>query len=370
MSRAIRVKGSNPMWGQVAGAVSRSFAYIPGFDTPTTDSEAVAAASVSGDNFAVASNAARWATGQPVVLTTTGALPGGLTAGNFVYLIRNSATSVSFAYTYGAAIAGTKITLSGTGSGVHTISYRAFKNFGNVGPVDFGVKESNSMFATPGYIKGDADAGSNPSTSFAWDWRKDTNLQTVMKFMTGATDGIGGRALLVAFEHVTASPIFAGGTNFVTIGNGTIGYKLALSASGVLQWRTFPGTARALTAALTAATRYKFLVHLDAKNGDVQLYADGGAFISGVQVPVTAVATMLPEMDDAVMLGSSPGLLTLAANNNTGSTEPVPSVTMAGTMRNLLLLDSTDMTAAQVARLFEEYKKGPNYCVPRYLASL
>jgi len=65
------------------------------------------------------------ATGDAVTLTTTGALPTGLTAGTTYYAVYVSSSTFSLATTRANALAGTKITTSGSQSGVHSISVGA-----------------------------------------------------------------------------------------------------------------------------------------------------------------------------------------------------------------------------------------------------
>lgn len=60
--------------------------------------------------------------GQKVQLTTTGSLPSGLSTSTDYYIIRASATLISFASSQANANAGTVISISG-GSGVHTMVY-------------------------------------------------------------------------------------------------------------------------------------------------------------------------------------------------------------------------------------------------------
>lgn len=60
-------------------------------------------------------------TGTPVVFTTTGALPTGLTAGTTYYWIRTGSTTGNVATSFANAQAGTTITTTGTQSGVHTM---------------------------------------------------------------------------------------------------------------------------------------------------------------------------------------------------------------------------------------------------------
>lgn len=60
-------------------------------------------------------------TGDAVYLTTTGALPTGLTANTLYYAVRIDANTFNLSTSRANAYAGTKITTSGTQSGVHTL---------------------------------------------------------------------------------------------------------------------------------------------------------------------------------------------------------------------------------------------------------
>lgn len=60
-------------------------------------------------------------TGTPVIITTSGALPTGLTAGTVYYWIRTGATTGNLASSFANAQAGTAINTSGTQSGTHTM---------------------------------------------------------------------------------------------------------------------------------------------------------------------------------------------------------------------------------------------------------
>ncbi len=60
-------------------------------------------------------------TGTPVIFTTTGALPTGITSGTKYYWIRTAATTGNVATSKSNALAGTTITTSGSQSGVHTM---------------------------------------------------------------------------------------------------------------------------------------------------------------------------------------------------------------------------------------------------------
>lgn len=61
------------------------------------------------------------ATGDQIYFTTTGALPTGLTASTYYYIIKIDANTFWLASSYANAIAGTKVNTSGSQSGVHTM---------------------------------------------------------------------------------------------------------------------------------------------------------------------------------------------------------------------------------------------------------
>ena len=71
----------------------------------------------------ITSNSHPFQTGDCVHLTTTGALPTGLSANTNYYVIVNNENTFWLATTYANAVAGTKINTSGTQSGVHTLTW-------------------------------------------------------------------------------------------------------------------------------------------------------------------------------------------------------------------------------------------------------
>lgn len=84
------------------------------FNFATTD------VNTTTDVITVSSNLSLY-TGQAVTLSSSGTLPGGLSAGTY-YIIRVSATTVKLASSRANAVAGTAIDLTSTGSGTHTIT--------------------------------------------------------------------------------------------------------------------------------------------------------------------------------------------------------------------------------------------------------
>ncbi|MBU2062330.1 MAG: tail fiber protein [Bacteroidetes bacterium] len=96
------------------------------------------------------------ATGDSLYLTTTGALPTGLTANTRYWVVKVNADTFSLATTLANALAGTKITTSGSQSGVHT----AVQN-------SYGVGDGSTTFHLPN-LKGVVPVGKNQSdTEFA-----------------------------------------------------------------------------------------------------------------------------------------------------------------------------------------------------------
>ena len=99
-------------YGRVLGSAGQSVF------TSTFPSTAVI---VAANDITVPSNESLY-TGTAVVLSTTGNAPGGLTAGNTYYAIRESATLIMLATTRANAIAGTAIDITSQGSGDHTLT--------------------------------------------------------------------------------------------------------------------------------------------------------------------------------------------------------------------------------------------------------
>ena len=73
-------------------------------------------------NPAIVTIANSFEVGDPVTLSTTGALPTGLVAGTTYYVTNPTPTGINLATTYANAVAGTTINTTGTQSGVQSIS--------------------------------------------------------------------------------------------------------------------------------------------------------------------------------------------------------------------------------------------------------
>lgn len=93
------------------------------------------------------------ASGDAIYLTTTGALPTGLSANTRYWIIKNDANSFWLATSLANALAGTKITTTGSQSGTHT-AVRA----------SFGIGDGSTTFNLPS-LKGNVPAGLDQSQS-------------------------------------------------------------------------------------------------------------------------------------------------------------------------------------------------------------
>lgn len=89
-----------------------------------------------------------------VYLTTTGALPTGLSANTIYYVIYINANTFGLATTYANAVAGTGINTSGTQSGTHTLYY-----------CPWGLGDGSSTFNVPNF-KGKVGVGLDSSFSY------------------------------------------------------------------------------------------------------------------------------------------------------------------------------------------------------------
>lgn len=98
-----------------------------------------------------------FATGDSIYLTTTGALPTGLSIDTIYYVVYINATTFSLATTYANAIAGTKIATSSNGSGTHSLYH-----------CPYGLGNGSTTFNLPD-LKGAHIRGAGLSTAFTAD---------------------------------------------------------------------------------------------------------------------------------------------------------------------------------------------------------
>jgi microcystin-dependent protein len=101
-------------------------------------------------------------TGQQVYVTTTGALPTGVSANTNYWVIRTGADTFNLATSLANALAGTKIASSGSQSGTHTLHITSGVGDGSTtfnvplmnGAAPVGVDTSDPDFAAPGMTSG------------------------------------------------------------------------------------------------------------------------------------------------------------------------------------------------------------------------
>jgi hypothetical protein len=112
---------SSPTGTGTAGQLAIASSFSSPAAAATTVTMTIAAPAV------ITHTAHGFVTGQPVVFTTTGALPTGITAGTTYYVvsIAGSTNTYSVATTVANAIAGTRVTTSGSQSGTHTCTTTA-----------------------------------------------------------------------------------------------------------------------------------------------------------------------------------------------------------------------------------------------------
>lgn len=87
-----------------------------------TDSFNPADVNTGTSTITIPDNHAKWLDTQLVTFSTTGGAPTGLTNGNPYYVVRTGQNTIKLASSMGNAQNGTTITISGQGTGVHTIT--------------------------------------------------------------------------------------------------------------------------------------------------------------------------------------------------------------------------------------------------------
>ena len=142
------------------------------------------------------------ATGSGVFLTTSGALPTGLTANTLYYVISTGANTFNLATTLANAIAGTAIATSGTQSGTHTATF-----------CPYGVGDGSTTFNVPDMrgrtVAGKDDMGGTPSN----------RITTAAGGITATALGsAGGDARLQAHTHTYSAPALSAPSYFTAGG--------------------------------------------------------------------------------------------------------------------------------------------------------
>lgn len=127
-------------------------------------------------------------TGDAVVLSTTGALPTGLTANTVQYfIVKIDANSFNLSTSYANAVAGTKITTTGTQSGVHTAK-----------AAPHGVGNGSTTFNIPD-LRGRVLAG--------WDIMGGTSANRLTDTSEGVDGDVFGRASGIESHTLTTAEL-------------------------------------------------------------------------------------------------------------------------------------------------------------------
>lgn len=185
-------------------------------------------------------------TGEPVYLTTTGALPTGLSANTLYYVIRIDANTFNLASSIANAIAGTKINTSGTQSGTHTLSW-----------CPYGLGDGSTTFNVPD-LRGRMVAGSDGMGGTLAS-------RLTSASVLGAAGNTGGAETHshTLSDNGAAEVLFANSTGADVIAMRRINisgsYTPTLGNSTSLTMHAFGGGAQTVGAALIGAT--------DAANG-------------------------------------------------------------------------------------------------------
>lgn len=163
-----------------------------------------------------------YSTGDQIYLTTTGALPTGLSANTLYYVIRIDANSFNLASSRANAYASTKINTSGTQSGTHSA-------------VDcpYGLGDGSTTFTLPD-IRGRVIAGMDTTGGTAAG--RLTLAQTQGTYGNiGAAGGEEGHSLVLAENAPHDHTINVSGVAGITIplaGGGAVGATNTTSTSG------------------------------------------------------------------------------------------------------------------------------------------
>ena len=160
-------------------------------------------------------------TGDQVYLTTTGALPAGLAINTLYYVVYIDANTFNLATSRANAVAGTKITTTGTQSGVHTLNY-----------CPYGLGDGTTTFNVPdarGRVLAGADAmGGTAATRLTLSKSQGSYGQV------GASGGAEAHTLITAEMPAHTHGI---GTNTAVSASGG-GQTQPTAASGALSTST------------------------------------------------------------------------------------------------------------------------------------
>lgn len=155
------------------------------------------------DTWDVAVNTCRWLNGQRVQVSTTGSLPGGLSAATNYYIIRWASNKIKFATSVNNALAGTQINLTSQGSGTHTLTEGGL-NSRTLGQ----IMGSDSHYLTTGEL------ATHTHIQDAHTHTQNTHSHTYGNLVSNTTTGGGGnRDNLGASTYANTSSVAATNQN-------------------------------------------------------------------------------------------------------------------------------------------------------------
>jgi microcystin-dependent protein len=160
-------------------------------------------------------------TGDQVYFTTTGALPTGLSINTIYYVVKIDANSYNLATTYANAVAGTKITTTGSQSGTHTAV-----------ACPFGLGDGSTTFNVPD-LRGRVPAGTDAMFGAAAASRltAPTNTANTVAGTLGASGGLQVHTLVTAELASHTHGINSVGTT----GSGFTGHTFAVASNQGVQ---------------------------------------------------------------------------------------------------------------------------------------
>jgi hypothetical protein len=156
-------------------------------------------------------------TGTPVVFTTTGALPTGITAGTTYYVIAVDASTFQIATTLANALAGTAVNTSGSQSGTHTGTRYAVAQRLSVQ----GVTGVSNIAGSDTFIQGSQGTGTGAGGSI------------VFQVAPAGSSGTAQNALATALTIVSAPPSGSVTSASVALQIGAHGYISAPFGNGI-----------------------------------------------------------------------------------------------------------------------------------------
>jgi hypothetical protein len=240
---------SSPTGTGTAGQLAIASSFSSPAAAATTVTMTIAAPAV------ITHTAHGFVTGQPVVFTTTGALPTGIVAGTTYYVVSRTTSGTStynLATSVANAIAGTLITTSGSQSGTHTCTTTA-------------TVQNPDMTALTLGPSGLTGSQTTPLLDLKQTWNTSGNATALQ--LNAVNAAYGGRSLFLDFQLGGTSQFAVGATGNIFIGPLTSSVYAGIVRSGAYQLRFASGVARDSMSSVGA--------YVDTSNGEFFINANG-----------------------------------------------------------------------------------------------